>query len=493
MAIMTALLGAAWLILGHCSPEGDATHLLQVGFRQHKPKAVSSGGPRHYWPMARGRPHHYSQTSFGLPVQTLNLTGALAWSWEHPAGLAGFIWGTLIDSQANIYVASMPGIFKLSPGGQTIWHNPVSTSMPSLMGDALYGMSMVSAEMFAVDLETGKMRWTRKVAQATGMEGDMVEAYNGVIIAGVDMDGVPGAGGVASKRVIGVNASNGHELWSYEPECGLWNIMALFPDNDTTAFMDKCGGVYRLDLHTGALLWHTSGSVPSFTDGGATLGPDGSIYTCSSPLYSWGSEGTGRVRKYRLSDGERLWEAVVPSPCVNFPAVSSDGASVVLADGGLALDGKTKEVRQMPREKWDEFYALQLALVANNTQRAYYHMPDLNASILALDTRTGALQWRHEVPPYGGVAFAMDEERAWNSLRGNVSAYCWPAHWGGVTVDDEGTVYIGRSTGSFYVYKPKQDLELKFRTNDGFLMAGVSFAPGMMVVPTCSFVHVFKY
>jgi len=259
--------------------------------------------------------------------------------------------------------------------------------------------------------------------------------------------------------------------------------------------MDMCGGAYRLGLYNGSLLWGRFGSANSFTDGGATLDSEGDMYTCSSPENSSGMEGQGVVRKYRKSDGEKLWETLVESPCVNFPAVMADGSTLVLAPGGLASDAKTKEIKMLD---WsaaaEEFYKLQLKLVEQNRQRAFYGMPDLPGAMVGLDASTGKLLWRHDVEPWGGVAFALDEERAWNAKHLKSSLpHCWPSHWSGALTDAQGRVYLGRSTGDLYAYDPKTNTEQKFRTHDGILMGGLSSAPGMLVVSTCSFVYVFKF
>jgi len=146
---------------------------------------------QHWWPHTRGQPGSESRTSFGLPGKSLkdvNLSSMHAWSWKHPSGQDSITWGTLIDMDKNIYVSGSGGIFKLSPDGQQLWKYPIlgMTFMPVLMDDALYGVEMQTANMYAVDLATGKERWKKKVATSTGMEGDIVEARNGVVVAGVE-------------------------------------------------------------------------------------------------------------------------------------------------------------------------------------------------------------------------------------------------------------------------------------------------------------------
>eukprot|EP00440_Ansanella_granifera_P065748 gb/GFBE01071305.1/.p1 GENE.gb/GFBE01071305.1/~~gb/GFBE01071305.1/.p1 ORF type:complete len:512 (+),score=94.08 gb/GFBE01071305.1/:1-1536(+) len=463
-----------------------------------------SGPKQHYWPHARGQVGKYSQTSYGIDTERLsetNLTASLAWKWSHAKNLSTSIWGTLIDKDKNIIIVSSTGLYKYTADGESLWNRTdlMGSQMPVIMGQQLFTMQMMSAIMHAIDLDSGEDVWVKKVGPGTGMEGDMVEANNGVIVAAVEMFGLPDPIGTPARRAIGVNASTGDELWSYTPDCGIWNIMALFPDDDTVNFMDMCGGVYRLGLFNGSELWKHTGSLFSMTDGGATLGPDGSMYTCSNGPFTVAGmnelgSNAGRARKYRGSDGALLWEVELPNACMNFPSISPDGETMVLADGANVIFAPTKDLKGQNKSQTeiDEFYAFQQSLLANRSQLAYYGKDDLMASISGFDTHTGELKWQHDVEPWYGMAFALDEERAYNWVSGKSdSPHCGPPHWSSATIDQSGKVYISRSTGETYIYDPVTDAQTMFHHGDGVMMAGISFAPGLMVVPTCSFVYVF--
>jgi len=279
--------------------------------------------------------------------------------------------------------------------------------------------------------------------------------------------------------------------------------MGLFPDEDTVNFMDSCGGLYRVGLYNGSELWKRAPDPDAYTDGGATLGPDGSVYTCSDEPGSWKyilEQGTmdgikGRVRKFKQSTGEMVWEAELANACLNFPAVTADGKTMVLGDGTNVITPPTlAQTKGMSREAIDKFYKLQQDWLAEKRQMEMWGKDNLNASIMGFDTQTGKMKWQHKVEPYWGWAFAGDEERAYNYVVNNASLqFCGPTHWSGSTIDDNGNIYIGRSSGFLHVYNPEDDSEVQFETHDGHLPAGVVFAPGMMVVPSCSFINVFKY
>jgi len=473
----------------------------------HALKEQKQSAREAYWPQPRGSPGHYSRTSYGLPQEVLkhgNLTAHLAFKWELPLfGLDTYVWGTLLDKDRNIYIIAMQGLYKVTPDGEALWQREdiQGSMMGSLTGNSLCVMGQISALMTCVDIASGATLWSRQVAESTGLEGDMVTSNNGVLIAGVGtVDWGWNGAGAPSERAIGLNASTGDEIWAYTPDCPLWNVMGLFPGEDTVNFMDSCGGVYKVGLYNGSEVWKRAPAPDSWTDGGATLGPDGSMYTCSDEPGSFktlNEQGTmegikGRVRKFKQSTGEMVWEAKIENSCLNFPAVSADGKTLVLADGENVVDPPTGLATQgMSREAIDRFYLLQEQWLEEKRQLSMWGKENINASIMGFDTQTGKMKWRHKVEPWWGMAFAKDEERAYNWRVNNGSlALCGPPHWGGPTIDDNGNIYIGRSSGSLYIYNPEDGSEIQFETNDGHIMSGVIFAPGLM---SCSFVYVFRY
>mmetsp|Transcript_33413 Transcript_33413/g.60250 ORF Transcript_33413/g.60250 Transcript_33413/m.60250 type:complete len:537 (+) Transcript_33413:93-1703(+) len=486
-------------------------HRSEIGVvdHAHTSKQQKQSTQEDYWPQPRGGPSHYSRTPHGLPQEVLqrgDLTGHLAWKWEHPEGLDTFVCGTLIDKDKNIYLIVDHGLYKLNPDGEVLWQREDITgiAMGAISGNALCAMEQGRATMNCVDTSSGKTLWNRTVAESTGKEGDMVTSNNGVVVAAVgSIDIGFGASGTASERAIGLNASTGDELWTYKPDCAFWNIMGLFPDEDTVIVMDSCGGLYRLGLYNGSELWKRAPDRDAFTDGGATLGPDGSIYTCTDEpgshtmiLENGNMDGIkGRVRKFKLGTGEMVWETPTAHACLNFPAISPDGKTMVLADGANVLQPAMFYFSDgMSREAKEKFYKLQQQWLEEKIQLSMWGQDNINASLMGFDTETGKMKWQTKMEPWWGMSFARDEERSYNyKVNGAQHRFCGPPHWGGPTIDENGNIYIGRSDGNLYLFNPEGDSEIKFETKDGMLMAGVTFAPGMMVVPSCSFVYVFRY
>merc|ERR1719414_922435 len=87
------------------------------------------------------------------------------------------------------------------------------------------------------------------------------------------------AGAMACGTVRGLNATTGAELWAFKPEGVLWDWFPQFPDDDSVIFMDQTGKLYRLSLHTGALIWKSGGLDLTWTDGCQFLASNGLVYS----------------------------------------------------------------------------------------------------------------------------------------------------------------------------------------------------------------------
>jgi len=460
----------------------------RVGVRGGLAAGNSEEAP-HYWPHARGQVSHYSSSSHTGPS---DFNASLAWSWHHPEGRYStvVVGAGLIDSEKNIYLASSDGFRKFSPDGRTLWYyRPTGevTTCPSLMGDALYGNS-VDGHIFALSLATGQELWNYQYGPTSSSDASFVESHDGVVIVAVQADRDLGS----NRRLLGLAAESGTPIWQFEPDTMFRNVMPLFPGDDTTVFMDTAGGLYRLGLHNGTLLWRTpSPSSDSFGDGGAMLGPDGGLYTCSNAHGSYGSEGQqGALRKYWLSDGRLVWERQLPYPCNSWPAVSAEG-SVVVPTGAfnelpMSLDAHKKN---KPLEDVQNLHSF--SLMMGELERSGLGRKDLPGAIMAFDAQTGEEQWRHEVKPWGRLSAAGDEEGVVERLLNQRRALCMPSHWGAPTLSADGTVYVGRTDGQLYAVSPSKGVET-YRTGAGASHPGASFAPGMMAYTDCDSLYVFR-
>jgi len=462
-----------------CSDEfGCSTNFLQVG---HQAQRRSGGVPNEApWPTMRGqRPEQ-----FGTTKEVFGRLTKPAWVWQHPKGqyhtlLSG---GTVIDENKNMYQQTAQGVLKLNENGDVLWTFETpgrSNNQPSLMGSTLVG-STTTGNAWGVDTATGEALWITKLADDAGGDCGYPAGHQGIFVVGAKAGKTKQVGG--NLRIFGLNATDGGKIWEYDLDVPSWNFAPLFPDDTSVTFMDFTGGVFRLNLQTGAETWKNipTDSLDSFSDGGATLGPNKMMYTCSNPGSGTGSEGqTGIVRAFDLSDGKKVWEKTTESPCNSYPAVGK-------------IRGSDK-----------------LAMVV--TPGSFMGQPSLHGYVLALDASNGEEMWRFNTAPYTGILNQAkgDAEGVKIRVADGIQAICLPAHWSSANIDGSGTVYTGRADGSIYVvYGPKSAVSEvapgmivdnktdvvgeKIPIGSASLHGAFAFAKNLVAYATCDSLYVFK-
>jgi len=461
-----------------------------------------AGHSQYYWPHSRGRVGEYGVAPH---IGPRNLTAALRWSWHHPAGrYHTTVLGGLFDDEKNVYLAAEDGIRKFSPDGRTLWYYNPHEKVPScssIMDGALFG-STIDGRVFALSMATGKELWVTRPAASAGGDTFYVEAHAGVVVSGIEMDMLRNGG---NKRMIGLNASDGSMLWEFRPTVTVWNVMPMFPDDDTVLFQDLDGGVYRLGLRNGTLLWRKGGTPLglTFTDGGAILGPNGVIYAVGDTEMSLRPNTTGHLSAYRVSDGQQLWSRQVPHPPNSWPAVGQlrpgNGLSVVIPVG---LQGNLPGVVDLLKSRMplDKAFAIHNAsLQMGDKQQAIWKNPTLYLQLRAYDAATGDLQWVWQAPSWHRKSCAGDEEGLVERMMLNIRLVCWPGPWSSPTIAADGTVYVGHENGMIYAVRDKNgDGKIddatevdSFDTGASFLHSGFSFAPGMSAMASCDSLYVF--
>jgi len=404
----------------------------------------------------------------------------LAWTWHDPQGKYHnlFAGGPVIDQDKNFYQTTFKGIYAINSAGQEIWHyepSNRSNNEVTLAGDLVLGTS-INGHAFAVNRLSGKEVWVSKLAETAGGDCGYPGASNGVFVAAADMPPPPSGGG--NLRVFGLDVKNGTKMWEYDPDMPVWNFSPLFPGDGTVVFMDFAGGMYRLNLMTGAQIWRTlpADTRDTFSDGGAGLGPNQMAYSCSN--LELGSEGSGGVaRAFHLSNGSMAWEKKFPMPCNSYPSVGH-------------LEGVEP-----------------LAVVV--TPGSFMGQENLHGEVLALDATTGATIWSHEVKPYSGPfgQAAGDAEGFPTRAVEKIQPVCLPAHWSSPLIDGKGMVIAGRSDGSMYkLYGPQSSFKgsiSNMSVNNGtvaeiiplgsaFLHGALAAAPGIFAISSCDTLYVFK-
>lgn len=498
---------------GSCEPQaaalsalGDDVQLLQLS-RATRQRRVAGGreaagqrGPaeaasQHHWPHARGQvPGQHSVTAHQAPRE---LEEHMAWQWHHPMGryfttVAG---SAVIDSQSNLYLTTNEHLRKFAPDGQVLWeYKPpglgIMTNQATLMGDRIFGNAQ-DGMAFCLDLD-GTPVWERRQAESSGSDVGYPGAFDGVLVMAMNAGFAHGGG---NWDVLAVNGTDGEPLWQYHPDMVVWDFMPLFPGDDTIVFMDEAGGMYRLGLHNGSLIWkQPPEDLLAFTDGGAIISPDGTtVFSCSNPPGSQGyAPSPGVLRAYALATGTPLWERLLPMPCNSWPVVGDlggDQPSVLVPIGGFM---------HQPQ---------------NSTPQAGQHA----GGIMAFDAASGELQFKWQAPVIGRDDVVGDAEGlATRLVTDPLHIFCLPPQWSAPTMAADGAVYIGRADGFLYVLRaparsqfeapgvaterlpinfdstPGVDVE-RFDLGAGFTHGGTAWAPGMMAIATCDTLFVYHY
>lgn len=154
------------------------------------------------------------------------------------------------------------------------------TATPTECGGTVY-VPDLGGKLWAVNAQTGAVRWSHAVSGYTGIAGDASRTspavYGNELIAG---DGYIGNPVAAPARLFAVNRATGQLLWSTQVDSVPGSIITSSPVayNGVVYAGSMLGNMNALDARTGAILWH-------FASGGS-VGPGPAI--AGGTVY-WGS------------------------------------------------------------------------------------------------------------------------------------------------------------------------------------------------------------
>mmetsp|Transcript_101778 Transcript_101778/g.308839 ORF Transcript_101778/g.308839 Transcript_101778/m.308839 type:complete len:518 (+) Transcript_101778:32-1585(+) len=469
----------------------------------------AAGGVAHHWPSTRGRDGRLSHSPH---VGPRNLSAALAWTWNHPGGKYHTVinGGPLIDQDRNIYLTSLDGIRKFDLDGKTLWTFHVESGamcgMPVLMGAALYA-SATTGIIFSLSLETGQYIWSVTMPRSIGMDIHSLGIQDNVLLAatGGTLNMQPPTG---NDMVSALNATDGSLLWEFRPDVATWNFLPVFTEDGTFVFQDQIGGVYRVRVDSGELLWRAGyiGHLgETWMDGGVMLG-DGIVYAVrtSVPLSMLGPFRPGDLSAYGLSDGRLLWRQEVPHPPHSWPVVgrlhNSSRPLVLLPIGSQC---GTPGVMSLPPAlpTWLKVAVHLFSLWLGDWSRFLWRNPEYPTEVRAFDAETGAFAWSWAPPAWRRLAFPGDEEGLLERLEAGTQPFCIPNPWGSPTLDAAGTVYLSNMNGHVYAIRDENGdgaidhaTEVdSFHAGSAFSHPGPSLAPGVLAVASCDTLYVFKH
>lgn len=387
-----------------------------------------------------------------------DISNGPTWSFkENTSSSGGLIRAApLIDDQKNIYLSTVTSgtIYKFTADGKLLWKHKATNQLPgipAIMDGRLFSAT-AGGEAFALNMETGEVLWTKKIAPRIAGDTWSMAASNGVVIS-------PAAGKVGdNNRLVAMNPKDGEVLWTHTNPDTLYNILVSVK-GDSCVFSDCVGGIRRLNLHNGSLVWaYPKPTHASFTTGGAAIGPDGNVYVTWNE-HRKGKE--GHVGAFTLESGRKLWDTSVGYEANNAPSVAYQGKA------GLSVIVGVGSNPEPP-----------IPLIIKSGKG-----PEHKARILALNAATGNVSWRYELEPWHGAALGDDHR----------SDICLPDAFGNVAIGGDGRVYVGFQSGKLYsVGGNDGNVEaLTWQTGAAF-QGSPGIAPGMLVATPCNGMHVWR-
>jgi len=438
----------------------------EVGLVQAQAALHSSQARPAFWAGKNGNLLRTGASRYLVPS---NLKSGPAWSF-HEKGNGLIRAAPLIDSEYNIYLATIPGnVYKMNPHGKVLWKysaNRTIPCVPALMDGAIFA-GTDEGRVFALDTDTGRQLWSTKVAQSIGGDTWSVTAAEGVVVVPGQQQPIlaPAGGG---NRVLALDAKDGSKKWSFTPGDMVYNFLSAVHQG-SLVFSDLTGRAYRLKLESGDEIWRTERAKNAApTTGGAVVGPNGIVYVTSN-LHQ-GPSTVGKVSALTFSKGQLLWEQTVGLPANNAAAVG------LLGEGPLASLGVVIGVGANPS----------LPGPVSNLLRALDPKP---GKVIALNALTGKPIWSYNMPTWQGAA-AGD----------TLSHVCLPDSFGNPAIGGDGTVYIGFENGKLYAIRDgdgdgqineRQGEASSYSTGNAF-QGSPAIAPGMLVATPCNAMHVFR-
>jgi len=314
---------------------------------------------------------------------------------------------------------------------------------------------------------------------------------------------------------MALHAANGSAAWTFNLTGGfkLYNFQASSPGDGTLVFQDSAGGLYKLAMGSGELLWQSGLAdkrLDFFSTGAAVVGPNGLVYVASN-LGPPTIAASGLIHAYRLSTGAPVWQrdtlAANQGVAVGRLA-GSEGLSVVAGVGAnpgvppllplhilanfivapllclccLGCCFRRTLRREPPRCRRSGLRFLVAVAALNALCHGYawlclewggrpnwlFFTGAKPAALVALDAETGEHRWAFTPPSFERPACEGDESALWvraanvqwehGSSMAEYTEYlanliCLPDSWAQATIDGAGTVYAGYADGHLYAVR----------------------------------------
>lgn len=263
----------------------------------------------------------FSHTS---PVAAEADAPEILWTTQLPAAIAmadlQLVNHSLVVAVADDENAEKGGIYSLDPdNGQILWFYPTEYGVRNNVatdGTRIFAID-TRANIHAVDAMTGEGLWRNPSDPGiVSPAASGIICHNGIVAGGY------------GRHLRGIDATTGKTIWRNTS----WEVEERTPAEDKIAIagesilvISRLNGLYRHDLATGRVLWHSKQWLPN-----ATALVDGDDV--------WLIGSANDIMRLRLEDGKTL-ATIKPFPCKSATAVPVrlDNGLLLVASGNKGL------------------------------------------------------------------------------------------------------------------------------------------------------------
>ncbi len=312
---------------------------------------------------------------------------------------------------SSLYVASPAGVYKVDAAtGKIRWQAQVPAYSAIVAGDTIYA-PMQGGAITALKASDGSTRWT--ITALESRDGGILRltVANGVLYVGSEADGL----------FYAFDASTGKELWhaavvpadqaaggayyaAVQVVDGVLYGSYWLPSGPIYAYL------YAASAKDGSVLWRTAAPNEQFFNGPVVA--DGVLYITSSEIsHKSGTEAQDSYAYAYDLNGKLLWQSQKTKGFVfALPAVGDGGVyfgaqqdalyAVKMADGSPMWKYATGAL-----SVYANAHVAGNAVYAGETSNS-----GSNDFILALDAKSGAVLWKHEILGYFQDEFAVSDQ-----------------------------------------------------------------------------------
>lgn len=449
----------------------------------------------YYWPMQKG---DANRTGYSQYVVTSDLSKPATWRWEDPH--SEVIRATpLIDGKKNIYLGTIGGrIYKFSPDGAIIWtyrsRRGKTPTVSALMEGSVY-LNTAYGFVVALDMETGKERWATQIAREIETDTACVFAINKTIISAAKWVEKPYQ---VNHAVIALNDDGTHR-WTFGSQWPLFNFQASSPGDGTVLFQDQAGGLYRLRLGNGEVLWESGIRDRRewffSTAGGPVLSPNGLVYIASNDHVG------GVIHAYRLEDGSPVWRRDLGMPAnqgVAYGVLAGDSRPAVIA--GIGENPSLPWINRLSSyvPQWLRKLINAASVASAGRPTWLWGTKELPALVVALEAETGAMRWSYKPPPFTRPSCEGDEALLFKRYEAQdkfpdfpIDPVCFANNWAQAVIGGDGTAYLGHQDGKLYAVRDAngnaqiEESEVSTHYFAAAFQGPQAIAPGMLAVAPC--------